>query len=282
MPGSYPNQIDRYQDGGWKRTESEVIVEAAVSLTVNGEPWLTFRCTPINLEALAVGFLFDEGLIKARDEIASVYVCERQDNIDVWINHPVQKPALWQRTSGCTGGMTAVESIYNLPPLPVNEPSKDLQDISPEQVNSLVRLLFKAQHLYRSAGGVHTSVLSDGASIIVSSEDIGRHNTLDKIAGLCLLQDLHPPRRILLTTGRISSEMIQKAARIGASVVISYTSPSSVSIQLAQQMGIVLIGYARGSRFNVYSHPEKVKNNGRSKNDSPAAYIPASASRGVL
>ena len=205
MEGSYPNQIDRYQDGAWERAELQVIVESAVSLMVNGEVWLTFRCTPIDLEALAVGFRFNEGVINEKEEIASVHVCVNKDIIDVWINHPTEKPTSWQRTSGCTGGVTSIELIYNLPQV---DPFRKEELISPEQVNDLVRLLFKAQQLYKTTGGVHTSVLSDGVIITASSEDIGRHNTLDKIAGLCVLQDLHPQRRILMTTGRISSEMI--------------------------------------------------------------------------
>ena len=279
MAGSYPNQIDRYQDGSWERTESEVIVESAVALTVNGEVWLTFRCTPVNLEALAAGFLFNEGVIQEKEEIASIRVCEDQDNIDIWINHRTEKPTTWQRTSGCTGGITAVESIYHLPS--VEAFSKD-EGITPKQVNQLLRLLFKSQQLYRSAGGVHTSVLSDGVAVTASAEDIGRHNTLDKIAGLCLLQDLQPERRILITTGRISSEMIQKAARIGSSIVISSTSPSSLSILLAEQMGIVLIGYARGDRFSVYSHPERILKKGLAKIDLPGVHAPPPASKEVL
>jgi FdhD protein len=250
MAGTLPNHIDRYQGGSWQRTESEVIVESAISLTVNGELWLTFRCTPVNLEALAVGFLFDEGIIQEKEEIAAVQVCEHGDNIDVWINHRIEKPTTWQRTSGCTGGITALESIYHLPSAGCSK--KEV--ITPEQVNHLVRLLITAQQLYRSAGGVHTSVLSDGVAVTAASEDIGRHNTLDKIAGLCLLQDL----------------------------VISCTSPSSLSILLAEQMGIVLIGYARGNRFNVYSHPERVLKNGRSEIDLPADRAPLPASREVL
>jgi FdhD protein len=120
--------------------------------------------------------------------------------------------------------------------------------------------------------------LSDGVEVTASAEDIGRHNTLDKIAGLCLLHDLHPERRILMTTGRISSEMIQKSARIGATIVISRTSPTSMSIQLAEQMGITLIGYARASQFNIYSHPERIHIMDRPKINLPSAHahLPAS------
>jgi FdhD protein len=129
-------------------------------------------------------------------------------------------------------------------------------------VCGLIGQLFDAQDLYQKTGGVHTSALSDGRKILVRAEDIGRHNTLDKISGRCLLEGISPERRILLTTGRISSEMLQKSIRIGASVVISRTSPSSLSIRLAEQWSITLIGYAHRNRFNVYTHPERILRQG--------------------
>jgi FdhD protein len=118
-------------------------------------------------------------------------------------------------------------------------------------------MLFDSQELYRETGGVHTSALSDGEKILVSAEDIGRHNTLDKIAGLCLMNNIWPDARILITTGRISSEMLQKAARLQAPILISRTSPSSLSIEMAERYGITLIGYARRQRFNVYSNAQR-------------------------
>ena len=130
--------------------------------------------------------------------------------------------------------------------------------LTPEQVTDLIGKLFEAQDLYRRSGGVHTSALSDGREMLVTCEDIGRHNSLDKIAGRCLLEDIQPQRRILLTTGRISSEMLQKSARMGASVIISRTSPSSLSIRLAERWGVTLIGYARRTGFRIYAHPERI------------------------
>ena len=105
---------------------------------------------------------------------------------------------------------------------------------------------------------VNPWILSDGKNWLVPAQDIGRHNTLDKIAGYCLLNDLHPEQRVLITTGRISSEMLQKARRLEAAILISRTSPSALSIQLAQTAGITLIGYARRNRFNVYTHAERI------------------------
>jgi FdhD protein len=242
----------------WVKTTSQVIMETSVSLTVNGVDWLSFMCTPTDLEAMAVGFLFNERMISSRDEIASVRLCPTGDNVDVWVSHQVEKPLLWKRTSGCTGGVTSVVEIKSdMPEKVLINP--DLTTISFIQITRLVDKLFESQDLYRKSGGVHTSILTDGNTNFIVGEDIGRHNTLDKIAGKILLDRIELENKILLTTGRISSEMMQKASRIGATLVISRTSPSSLSIESAQRLGIALIGYARRNQFRLYTHPERLK-----------------------
>lgn len=240
---------ERYEFQKWESHDAETIVETPVSLTVNGEAWITFMCTPVNLEALAIGFLFNEGIIGKMDEVADARVCEHGDNVDVWLNRAAQQPASWRRTSGCTGGVTAVDLLAK-PDISFNGGQPKVR---PEAIGHLVEMLFEAQELYRETGGVHTSALCDGEKILLSAEDIGRHNTLDKLAGLCLMNNVWPETRILITTGRISSEMLQKAARLQAPILISRTSPSSLSIEMAERYGITLIGYARRQRFNLYT-----------------------------
>lgn len=251
-PAKLPIQYHQVSPNQWDKVDTEVIVETPVSLTVNGEAWLTFMCTPVDLEAMAVGFLFNEGLIKSADEVADVRLCDTGDNLDVWLHRSVDKPDKWSRTSGCTGGMTSVESNITSPAI------TNGGVLYADRVGQLIAQLFESQQLYRASGGVHTSALSDGQRIWIIAEDIGRHNTLDKIAGHYLLEGLQPQKRIILTTGRISSEMLQKSARLNSSVVISRTSPSSLSIDLAQKWGITLIGYARRNKFNIYTHPERI------------------------
>jgi FdhD protein len=244
-----------YQAGQWEEKRTNIIGEQLISLTVNNEPWLTFMCTPTDLEALAVGFLYNEEIIETVEEVASVRVCAEETNIDVWLNHSVKKPDHWTRTSGCSGGKTSMGQIL---PQVGKQVRWDGAELQAERVGELIDKLSKVQNLYRESGGVHTSVLSDGEKILIAAEDIGRHNTLDKIAGQYIMERINPEKKIILTTGRISSEMIQKAGRIGAGVVISRTSPSSLSVQMADELGITLIGYARRDRFTIYTHPEKI------------------------
>ena len=246
---------EKYEFRKWESHDSSTIVEAPVSLTVNAQVWLTFMCTPVDLEAMAVGFLFNEGIIDTMEEVADVRVCEHGDNVDVWLNRRVEQPTSWRRTSGCTGGITAVDALARLDV----SFSGDQPQVQPEAIGHMVEQLFNAQTLYRETGGVHTSALSDGQQIVLVAEDIGRHNTLDKIAGLCLMKQIQPRTRILITTGRISSEMLQKAARMNAPILISRTSPSSLSIEMAERYGITLIGYARKHRFNVYTDLQRIK-----------------------
>jgi FdhD protein len=248
--------FEKYEFRKWEALDADTIVEAPVSLTVNGQVWLTFMCTPVNLEAMAVGFLYNEGIIETMNEVEDVRVCEHGDNVDVWLNHSVEQPTSWRRTSGCTGGVTAVDALARVDvSFNVDRPR-----VPPEAIGHLLAQFFEAQVLYRETGGVHTSALSDGEKIVTVAEDIGRHNTLDKISGLCLMNGISPETRILITTGRISSEMLQKAARMSSPILISRTSPSSLSIEMAERYGITLIGYARTHRFNIYSNAQRVKN----------------------
>lgn len=254
--------------GNVQNKPMSVIGEQPVSITVNGDVWVTLMCTPLQLEALAVGFLFNEGVIQDFSAVESIRICPTEDNVDIWLGFSVQKPSAWYKTSGCTGGQTsvAVEMDELLSDASIEEekefsiPPDDFR-LSPKQIIQLTSALFESQEVYKQTGGVHTSALSDGKRILLASEDVGRHNTLDKIAGRCLIENIAPSHRVLLTTGRISSEMLQKTSRLKAPIIISRTAPTSLSIQLAERRNITLIGYARRNQFNVYSHPERIEVN---------------------
>lgn len=241
----------RYSDGKWQTQTSQIPVEQAVTLIVNGKPWMELRCTPAMIAELAIGFLYNERLINSAEDVTRVHVCDNADFVEIDTAFPISKPATWIKTTGCGGGQTSRR-------LEQSE-KNDLNEINlnANVITGLLSEFLEAQNTQTTSRGVHCSAISDGTKILLLSDDIGRHNTLDKLMGFLLLTEPSPKPSILLTTGRISSEMLQKAARMGVSVVISFTSPNVYTVHLAQEMDITLVGYARGSRFNVYSHPER-------------------------
>lgn len=257
----------RYSKGIWHSQRNKVISETVVGLTVNGEIWLSFMCSPSHLEALAVGFLYNENIIQSKAEIASVQVCASGDNIDVWLDHAVEKPTQWQRTSGCGTGMTRADGVVSTR----KRFSNNL--ISPEELLNRMTQMLKSQTVYQEARGIHAAAVTNGQKIFYQVEDIGRHNTLDKLSGFLIMEPVEISPFIIMTTGRVSLEMLNKSARIGADVVLSRTSPTTRSIDQADLSGITLIGYARHAELNVYTHPERLLTAGESQSTLSGLFV---------
>ncbi len=253
LDGIVPTVYQRVQGEQWTAVDGGVPQEAALSIYVNGFELATYMCMPRQQDALAVGFLANEGLIQSMDEVKILHVCARGTCADVWLSHAIQRPSRSIVTSGCGGGLTFEDLSIQMEPL-----GGDTR-ITPAQVQRLMQQLYQAGQLYRSVRGIHTSALSDGERLLLTAEDVGRHNTLDKLRGLALMENVQTQDRVLLSSGRVSSDMLVKAARMGAPVIISRTSPTSLSVALARTWNITLIGYARAGRMNVYAGEERLR-----------------------
>ncbi len=232
-----------------------VIREAACTLYVNGEKWVTLLCTPCDLDALALGFLRTEGLIAALDDVADVAIREAGEvGVEIRLRREVTSLPLRPRlTSGCAGGVT----FYDL--AAARHRLNTGLRLTPAQVyDQMGQMLGRAAEPYRTMGGFHTSALSDGRDLLLIAHDVGRHNTFDKIAGLGLMRNIPTGGRILLTTGRISTEMLSKAASLGVPLVASRNSPTNLAVRLARAWGLTLAGYVRGRKMHLYSAPERL------------------------
>jgi FdhD protein len=235
-------------DGGWRAVDGEVIEEVFVSLHVNGQELATLAATPIRQDWLAVGLIANEGMIASKDEVRAVHICPSGLCVDVWLTHEIEMPRKRILTSGCGGGVTFDDLTGVQPPL-----DSDLT-VPAGQLHGLMEQLQSVAHLYRRTRGVHTGALFRNGEMLSSAEDVGRHNTLDKVRGDCLLRGVDTRDGILLSTGRISSEMMNKAVKMGCPIVASRTSPTSLSVQLARAWNITLVGYLRRGRLLVYAH----------------------------
>jgi len=221
--------------------------------------------TPGNDFELAVGFLFTEGLIHSRDEVESVRYCEtelpeqRYNVVTVRLTHPFD-PGTFQRnfyaTSSCgVCGKASIDHI-EVECAPIGPGPTVARSV----IAGLPDTLRAAQRVFEQTGGLHASGLFDAGGALQSvREDVGRHNALDKVVGEALLQGRVPlSESVLQVSGRTSFEIVQKAAVAGIPLVAAVSAPSSLAVASAKRMGMTLVGFVRGDRFNVYAHPERI------------------------
>ncbi|HSR47165.1 MAG TPA: formate dehydrogenase accessory sulfurtransferase FdhD [Anaerolineales bacterium] len=236
----------------WEAHRGEIIQEALVGIYVNGRELATIMCTPQEQVALALGFLKNEGRIEGLREVVVAHLSQDGCCVDVWLTHSIAPPKRVILTTGCGGGVTFDDPRDALAPL-----THRLRLEPGRLVDLLGRLHFPGS-LHGRTRGVHAAGLSDGETLLARVEDVGRHNTIDKLVGRCLLDDISTQGRILLATGRVSSEMLRKAALMGCPIVASRNSPTSMSIAMAAAWNITLVGYVRRESMRVYTHPERL------------------------
>jgi FdhD protein len=252
-PGAVPYTYWSIRDGQPEIIAGGLIDETLLSLYVNGQELATMMCSPVDREALALGFLFNEGVIASLDDVGLIRPNVTQATIDIFLKHAdFVLPRRFTLTSGCGGGV----SFQNLAAtyLPVES---ELM-ITPQTLLDRMRDLNGCAQLYQEVRGVHAAILGDTAAPVLCAEDIGRHNTIDKLAGKALMQGIDMRDLILVSSGRISSEMLGKARQMGIPIVASRTAPTSISVTLARAWKICVVGYVRQNGMRVYTHPQRV------------------------
>lgn len=248
------------QDNERSVTGDEVVVEAPLTICLNGQKLVTLLCTPEKRESLALGFLRSGGLLGSLDEVAGVRVSEDGDAVEVELKNkgnPVEQ-LYGKRTITSGGGRGTVfcsaQDALRSPPVPGEGIS-----IKAEEIGSLMSSLQERALIFKATGGVHSAALADTREIIIFCEDIGRHNAVDKIIGECLLRGISMNDKALVCSGRLGSEIMLKAAQLQLPLLISRAAPTTLSIELAEVLNITLIGFVRGRRMNIYTHPCRVK-----------------------
>jgi FdhD protein len=251
--------ITRLSSGRIYMEKDWIIKEIPFTILVNGQEIVTLLCSPHKLEYLAVGFLLSEGLIKNNALIKGVSLGKDGYYADVKADRDLKIPQdLFRKrliSSGCGRGPSFYDSQDIVDCRPLNS---DVQ-INYGQIIDLMRAFQAKSSLFKKTGGVHSAALSSPHEIEIFAEDIGRHNAIDKIFGECFLKNVSPRNKIILTSGRISSEIVIKVAKRKIPIIISRAAPTDLAVRLAEKMRLSIIGFARGKRMNIYSHNFRVK-----------------------
>jgi FdhD protein len=212
---------------------------------------------------LAVGFLFSEGLLKSKDEIKRIMVDDRKGVVRVEAERDEEfaSDALPKKitASGCGKEV----SFYGAAAAQGQKKIESKIQISVPEISALANKFQRRCRIYRATGGVHSAALCDNKDILAFSEDIGRHNALDKIFGECILNDIATDDHIIITSGRVSSEILLKVARRNIPIIVSKSAPTSLGVRLADDLDVTLVGFARGKRMNVYTHAWRIATNGK-------------------
>jgi FdhD protein len=239
--------------------------ETAVSFTYDGGSYAVMMATPQNLDDFAVGFSITEGVVSSPAEIRQIEIVEHPAGIELrmWLNEP-RAHALSDRRrylAGPTGcGLCGIDSLDEA----VRQPRRvnDGETFAPAEIMRVLELLPPRQELNRQTRAVHAAAFwrPDGGLIAVR-EDVGRHNALDKLAGALARERVVASGGMVLLTSRVSVEMVQKTAAIGAPMIVAVSAPTALAIRTAETAGITLVAVARADGFEVFAHAERIKQN---------------------
>ncbi len=251
----------KWREDGFTRGQRAIPEETPVALTYDGSSYAVMMATPADLEDFAIGFSLFEGIIDKPDDIDTLEIVDVDDGIEarMWLKPQVSQRHIGRRRAivGPTGcGLCGVESIA--------EAMKPLNHIAsrvafhPRQLVAAMGRLHKAQALNARTRAVHASAFWDGGDGLIAREDVGRHNALDKILGAAALSGLDCSHGAVLMTSRVSVELVQKTARLGAPVIAAVSAPTALAVRLAEEAGITLVAVLRDDGFEVFTYPERI------------------------
>ncbi|MCR6546889.1 formate dehydrogenase accessory sulfurtransferase FdhD [Dehalobacterium formicoaceticum] len=247
-------------EGTDQKTERElVVVEKALTVYVNDQEFTTMVCSPGQEKELIAGFLSSEGMIQTPDQLVKTSL--DQEKGLMWVETTggsVLGETLFLKryiTSCCGKGKT---SFYFANDARLTKEITSALKITSRDVSHYINLLESNSELFHQTGGVHSGAFASHGQLDSYVFDIGRHNVLDKLYGHAFLNGIDLTQKAIVFSGRISSEILIKTGKMGCPILIGVSAPTELAINLAEELGITVIGFARNKRMNVYTHPERI------------------------
>ncbi|KAA9029129.1 formate dehydrogenase accessory sulfurtransferase FdhD [Niallia endozanthoxylica] len=254
------NQVLRFENGEVQLVEDVIVTEFPVTIMLNGQEFATLVCSPQSIEELVVGFLASEGIISSYEDIKEIQVVETIGKAIVTTHRVNKLNEMFHSkryVTSCCGKSRQSFYFYNdartVKPIETKNKVLSIQDCF-----HLMENLQKSSTIFQNTGGVHNAALCDENGIIVARSDIGRHNALDKIYGYCLKHSISIEDKVIVFSGRISSEILLKAAKIKCGIVLSKSAPTELALRLANELGITTVGFIRNKTLNIYTNPERI------------------------
>lgn len=254
------NQVLRFENGEVHLVEDVIVTEFPLTIMLNGQEFATLVCSPEDMEELVIGFLASEGIISRYEDIKDIQVIETIGKAIVTTNRVNKLNEMFHSkryVTSCCGKSRQSFYFYNdartVKPIETKNKVLSIQDCF-----SLMEKLQKSSTVFQNTGGVHNAALCDENGIVVSRSDIGRHNALDKIYGYCLKHSISIEDKVIAFSGRISSEILLKAAKIKCGIVLSKSAPTELALRLAKELGITTVGFIRNKTLNIYTNPERI------------------------
>jgi FdhD protein len=250
----------KFKNGEMESVEDKIVTEFPVTVKINEEEFVTMVCSPQYIEDMVIGYLASEGVIRAYKDIKNIWVQEKEGYVHVTIdklNPYFQNLQNKRYITSCCGasrqGFVFINDALT---------AKKMNDISVElSIKDCFQLMNKLQQsaaTFQETGGVHNAAICDKNGFMLSRMDIGRHNALDKLYGYCLKHHISIRDKVVVFSGRISSEILLKVAKIGCEVVLSKSAPTELALNLAEELGITTVGFIRNDSLNIYTCPERI------------------------
>ncbi len=255
---------DAWRDGEWRRVERTTAEEAPVALVYDGATEAVMMATPADLEDFALGFSLNEGLIATHADVRAMQIAPGVDGIEarIWLTQPrgAELSARRRTRAGPTGcGLCGVDSLAEANRMRSRIDSSIDFKLTAGEVQAAMASLDAAQPLGEATRAVHAAGFwTPALGLVAVREDVGRHNALDKLAGALARQGVAPAQGVVLLTSRVSVEMVQKVAAMGATVLIAISAPTALAIRTASAAGLTLIAVARRDGFEVFTVPRRI------------------------
>jgi len=252
----FEHEILRFNRGDFIILKDAIAIEEEMNLYINGGLYATFHHSPSQVKELVIGFLLTEGIIDELEDVCKMEFSGKNVYVELCGKKSFKVSEKRRLITTFCGGSRLPPHILKV----AQKLRSNKIEFSVEVILKAIDILNSKASIFKASGGTHAAALIDeNGEVMAFAEDIGRHNAVDKVVGEAEIRGVDFNRVLLASTGRLTSEIVIKAIKMGIPILVSMSAPTDMGVKVAEAFGLTLIGFARGKRFNIYTSPNRVK-----------------------